>query len=199
MYTSSKHPDHARIPICGCLPSPLAGVLCRRSPDATLSMSSDEAPKGACLATTLTGSLLLLFAIWLFVSPTLARAQSTGSQPTQVTPPPAQSEIKENSAELATHDEPTTFKVNVRLVLVRAVVRDLQGHAVGNLNKEDFQVFDKGKPQVISQFEVEQPGNSDREGSSGFGRKQRRVRDRHIFENWTYAGSARALHRLSVR
>jgi VWFA-related protein len=130
----------------------------RRSPDATLSMSSDEAPKGACLATTLTGSLLLLFAIWLFVSPTLARAQSSGSQPTQVTPPPAQSEIKENSAELATHDEPTTFKVNVRLVLVRAVVRDLQGHAVGNLHKEDFQVFDKGKPQVISQFEVEQPG-----------------------------------------
>ncbi len=41
---------------------------------------------------------------------------------------------------------------------MRAVVRDSQGHAVGNLHKEDFQVFDKGKPQVISQFEVEQPG-----------------------------------------
>jgi VWFA-related protein len=128
-----------------------------RSPDATLSMGSDSGPKGGCLATTLTGSLLL-FAIWLFVSPTLARAQSNGSQPTQVTVPAAQSEIKESSAELSTHDEPTTFKVNVRLVLVRAVVRDSQGHAVGNLHKEDFQVFDKGKPQVISQFEVEQPG-----------------------------------------
>jgi len=66
--------------------------------------------------------------------------------------------VKQNSAELAAHDEPTTFKVNVRLVLVRAVVRDSQGQAVGNLQKQDFLVFDKGKPQVISQFEVEQPG-----------------------------------------
>src|SRR5258706_263392 len=38
------------------------------------------------------------------------------------------------------------------------VVGDSQGHAVGNLHKEDCQVFDKGKPQVITQFEVEQPG-----------------------------------------
>jgi VWFA-related protein len=59
---------------------------------------------------------------------------------------------------LASHDEPTTFKVNVKLVLVRAVVRDAQGHAVGNLHKEDFQLFDKGKPQVITQFELEKPG-----------------------------------------
>jgi VWFA-related protein len=55
-------------------------------------------------------------------------------------------------------DEPTTFKVNVRLVLVRVVARDAKGHAVGSLHKEDFQLFDKGKPQVISQFSVEQPG-----------------------------------------
>jgi VWFA-related protein len=55
-------------------------------------------------------------------------------------------------------DEPTTFKVNVRLVLVRVVARDAKGHAVGNLHKEDFQLFDKGKPQVVSQFSVERPG-----------------------------------------
>ena len=55
-------------------------------------------------------------------------------------------------------DEPTTFKVNVRLVLVRVVARDAKGHAVGSLHKEDFQLFDKGKPQVISQFSVERPG-----------------------------------------
>ncbi|MFY9741001.1 MAG: VWA domain-containing protein, partial [Candidatus Sulfotelmatobacter sp.] len=34
-----------------------------------------------------------------------------------------------------------------------------QGHAIGNLRKDDFQVFDKGKPQVITQFEVERPGD----------------------------------------
>jgi VWFA-related protein len=44
--------------------------------------------------------------------------------------------------------------------VVRAVVRDSEGHAVGNLHEEDFQVFDKGKPQIITQFDVEQPGTA---------------------------------------
>jgi VWFA-related protein len=80
--------------------------------------------------------------------------------PQQATAPgsAAQSESRQSSAELTSRDEPATFKVNVKLVLVRVVVRDADGHAVGNLRQEDFQVFDKGKPQVISQFEVEQPG-----------------------------------------
>jgi len=59
---------------------------------------------------------------------------------------------------MSSRDEATTFKVNVKLVLVRVVVRDGQGHAIGNLHKEDFQLLDKGKPQVISQFSAEQPG-----------------------------------------
>jgi VWFA-related protein len=67
-----------------------------------------------------------------------------------------QTESKQNPAELTSRDEPATFKVNVKLVVVRAVIRDAQGHAVGNLRQEDFQVFDKGKPQIISHFEVEQ-------------------------------------------
>jgi len=46
----------------------------------------------------------------------------------------------------------------VRLVLVRVVVRDSQGHAIGNLHKEDFQLFDRGKPQVVTHFSLEQPG-----------------------------------------
>ncbi|HUN87196.1 MAG TPA: VWA domain-containing protein [Terriglobales bacterium] len=56
-------------------------------------------------------------------------------------------------------DQNPTFKVNVKLVPVRVVVRDQQGHAVENLKKEDFQVFDKGKPQVISQFAIDDSGN----------------------------------------
>jgi len=109
-------------------------------------------------------SCFLLCTVWFFICPTSALAQDS-SQQSPATTAAAQSEIKQNttevkqnSAELAAHDEPTTFKVNVRLVLVRAVVRDSQGQAVGNLQKQDFLVFDKGKPQVISQFEVEQPG-----------------------------------------
>ncbi len=95
--------------------------------------------------------------IWLFICPTPALAQA-GSQQTPAPSPAPQSESKQNSAELASHDEPTRFKVNVKLVVVLAVVRDSQGHAIGSLRQEDFQVFDRGKPQVITQFEVEQPG-----------------------------------------
>ena len=94
-----------------------------------------------------------------------ARAQSSAQQPaapatlapavqSPAVPPPTQT----NAAEMNSHEEATTFKVNVRLVLVRVVARDAQGHAIGNLHKEDFQVFDNRVAQVITQFSVEQPG-----------------------------------------
>ena len=49
------------------------------------------------------------------------------------------------------------FKLQVRsnLVVVRVVVRDAQGKPVEGLRKEDFHLFDRGKEQTITQFEVE--------------------------------------------
>jgi VWFA-related protein len=47
------------------------------------------------------------------------------------------------------------ISVGVDVVLVSVVVRDAQGRAVGNLTKEDFQVFDRGKPRRISGFTIE--------------------------------------------
>lgn len=56
--------------------------------------------------------------------------------------------------EITARDTPT-FSTGVNLVSVPVVVRDRDGHAVGTLRKEDFQLFDKGKPQIISKFSIE--------------------------------------------
>ncbi|HXW91299.1 MAG TPA: VWA domain-containing protein [Terriglobales bacterium] len=86
-------------------------------------------------------------------------AQAPAGQSPASSSLPAGSNSAENAApEVTSHDQATTFKVNVRLVLVRVVVRDPEGRAIGSLGKEDFQLFDDRKPQVISQFSVEQPG-----------------------------------------
>jgi len=57
--------------------------------------------------------------------------------------------------EITTHDQPVTFKVESNLVEIPVVVRDRQGHAIGNLGKDDFRVFDKGKRQEITKFSVQ--------------------------------------------
>lgn len=66
---------------------------------------------------------------------------------------------KESAEEISTRDVEPTFKLQVErnLVLVRVVVRDAKGAALDNLRKEDFQLFDRGKPQTISHFSVEKP------------------------------------------
>ena len=61
----------------------------------------------------------------------------------------------QNPAEVTTKDVPVTFKSTTNLVMVPVVVRDGKGHPVGDLKQEDFQLFDRGKPQVITRFSVD--------------------------------------------
>jgi VWFA-related protein len=62
---------------------------------------------------------------------------------------------QDKAPEIVSRDTPTTFSSKVNLVMVPVVVRDSKGKAIGNLRKEDFQLFDKGKPQAIARFAIE--------------------------------------------
>jgi VWFA-related protein len=65
----------------------------------------------------------------------------------------------ESAKEISTRDVEPAFKLQVErnLVVVRVVVRNDKGATVDTLRKEDFQLFDRGKPQTISHFSVEKP------------------------------------------
>ena len=52
-------------------------------------------------------------------------------------------------------DAPLQLQVHVNRVLVPVVVRDKQGRAVGDLQKEDFQIFDNDQSKDIAAFMVE--------------------------------------------
>jgi VWFA-related protein len=64
----------------------------------------------------------------------------------------------EKTAAPSSTEKITVFKVSVKTVQVTVVLRDAKGHAVGTLRKEDFQLFDNGKPQIISSFSAEKAG-----------------------------------------
>jgi len=126
--------------------------------------SLDRASRPSFLGRLLASGALTLICLGLSLSPEthgLQAAQPQAQSPAtsangSVQEPSGEMTIKEEPATKA--DEAATFRVNVRLVLARVVVNDARGHAVGNLSKEDFELLDNGKPQLISHFAVEHTG-----------------------------------------
>src|SRR5580692_10244507 len=88
-----------------------------------------------------------------------AFAQQQPPPPAQQPAPQAPAQPEKAVTEMATHDEQATFKSRVDLVMIPVVVRDGHGKPVAGLKKEDFQLFDRGKPQNISRFSAEKAGS----------------------------------------
>ena len=111
----------------------------------------------------------------------------------------------------------TTLRVTVKFVPVPVVLRDSNGKAVGNLSKEDFQLFDNGKPQPITHFSIEKsamaPTAQEKSKEPGAAAtapaEQRAVPDRYVayvfddihsvFENLAGARDAATRHLAALR
>ncbi len=64
-------------------------------------------------------------------------------------------QAQQAASELKLQDAPATYQTRVNLVMVPVVVRDKNGRAIGDLKEENFQLSDRGKPQVILKFSME--------------------------------------------
>lgn len=85
-------------------------------------------------------------------SPSQSTTPAAASANDAAAKPPADAKT-----EVAMHDTGTTFKLRVNLVQVRVVIRDNHDDPVPDLRREDFQLFDQGKLQTITNFSVETP------------------------------------------
>jgi VWFA-related protein len=90
-------------------------------------------------------------------APQAAPQQPASTAPEPVPAPPPAIDEQRPKDEVTTSDMPATFKVHVNLVQVRVVVRDGNGKIIPDLHREDFQIFDNRKPQLLSTFNVDTP------------------------------------------
>jgi VWFA-related protein len=75
--------------------------------------------------------------------------------PAQSQEKPAQSGSQDQQSQQQSDDNLQTFKAQVNVVNLFFNVKDKHGMLIPNLTKEDFQVFEDGKPQTIKYFSAE--------------------------------------------
>jgi VWFA-related protein len=87
-----------------------------------------------------------------------AATPAPGSEsPAPATAAAAAAPANSESAEMTSQEAPVPLRVIVNLVPLRVIVRDAKGNAIKTLHKDDFQLFQDGKPQIISNFYVVEP------------------------------------------
>ena len=104
-------------------------------------------------------SLILSLTAGAALCPAQSTSPQTAPPPAAAPAAPAQPPVDKNAPEMATKEAPALFKTRVNLVMVPVVVRDAKGHTVGTYTKENFLLFDKGKPQEIIKFSMEKAGS----------------------------------------
>jgi VWFA-related protein len=86
------------------------------------------------------------------------------ASPTLATTP---ADSARSTPEINTRTSSVPLESHANLVPVRVVVHDASGHAVENLQKDDFQIKQDGKPQFITHFSVETPGSGEKQVARG--------------------------------
>jgi VWFA-related protein len=121
-------------------------------------MSPDQGNRGKLISLALLAAGFTVFPALFFSDVTIVRASPQATPSPQPVSSASATPTTPNTPEVTSHDAAANFKVNVRLVEVHVVVRDPLGKAIGTLQKEDFQLFDDKKPQIITKFSVQKPG-----------------------------------------
>ncbi|MFL6308145.1 MAG: VWA domain-containing protein [Candidatus Sulfotelmatobacter sp.] len=94
--------------------------------------------------------------VFLGVSALMAAAPFSVAQQ-NAAPPPAQGQQPTSSSQKSpdSQEPTTTLKVNVNVVQLFFNVKEKHGGLVPNLKKDDFEIYEDGKPQAIKYFTAE--------------------------------------------
>src|SRR5438270_703920 len=94
--------------------------------------------------------------VFLGVSALMAAAPFSVAQQ-NAAPPPAQGQQPASSGQKSpdSQEPTTTLKVNVNVVQLFFNVKEKHGGLVPNLKKDDFEIYEDGKPQTIKYFAAE--------------------------------------------
>src|SRR5438045_9362716 len=94
--------------------------------------------------------------VFLGVSALMAAAPFSVAQQ-NAAPPPAQGQQPASSSQKSpdSQEPTTTLKVNVNVVQLFFNVKEKHGGLVPNLKKDDFEIYEDGKPQAIKYFTAE--------------------------------------------
>ena len=82
---------------------------------------------------------------------TASVAVLSAQTPAPAAPPPAAAAGRTRRTRARTRPQPT-FRVNIDLVTMDAIVRNPQDQFVADLTKDDFQILEDGVPQDVSSF-----------------------------------------------